>query len=169
MPPKPWLVPRRNWACREIIRGIGIVAKQDKIWMRHWYFCVWLLLAAIILAVTVPLNVLGYLRLAFDGARTTATIIELDCDNHNSARYTLTIGSTRFERGDIMQTDCRAMHLGDRIQVYYYVSDPSFSRVMAPWPGLANEAIPIGLACLLFPPAIIGGFRRAIRNLRASN
>jgi hypothetical protein len=128
---------------------------REEMTVRLWFAGWWLVLAAIFLAILVPINVPDFLRIAMHGQRTTAKIVRLDCENHNSATYAFNVGSEQFERSDVMPTECRSMRIGDVIPVYYDVDDPHISRAKDPKDGLLNEVIPICLVCLTFPPLII--------------
>jgi hypothetical protein len=125
----------------------------------------WLALAAVLAFALGEINIPTYLRLVKHGERATATIIQPDCDNHARAFYTFTVGSTHYSNSDVMWTsDCRSLHPGDTILIYYDVTDPTISRAIEPRFGVENELIPIALACLIVPPVLIivlvAGYRK---------
>jgi hypothetical protein len=119
----------------------------------------WLMLAAILVLILGRINLPTYFRLARHGERVTATIVQTDCNNHGRAFYTFQVGPTRYSDSDGMRMfDCRSLHPGDSIPVYYEITDPTISRAIEPWGGLVNELIPIALACLIVPPFMIASF-----------
>ena len=63
--------------------------------------------------------------------------------------------------------DCRSLHPGDSIVVYYDKIEPGTNRAAEPRAGIINELIPIALACLIFPPAIIGLLSVQYRRIKA--
>jgi hypothetical protein len=119
----------------------------------------WLVLAAILALILGSLNLPTLLRLAAHGERATAIIVQPTCDNHASASYAFNVGATRYMGSDVMWTlDCRSLHPGDSITIYYDTTDPRVSRAIEPQSGLVNEVIPIALTCLIAPPIFIAGF-----------
>jgi hypothetical protein len=103
------------------------------------------------------MNLPTLLRLATRGQRATATVVQPTCDNHASASYAFTVGATRYTGSDVMH-DCRSLHPGDSITIYYDTTDPKVSRAIEPQAGIVNEVISIALACLIGPPILIVGF-----------
>jgi hypothetical protein len=120
----------------------------------------WFVLAAVFATCLAQINVPTFLRLIQHGARATAMIVQLDCDNHGQASYTFNIGSTDYSSRGIMWINCRSLRPGDSIQIYYDTTDPNVSRTAEPLAGLKNELIPIAIGCLVFPPLIIFSFAR---------
>ena len=119
----------------------------------------WIALAAILALLLGRINVPTYLRLIKHGARTTATIVQSDCNNHARAFYTFSVGSRAYSGSDVMwMFDCQPLHPGDGIPIYYDKTDPTASRAIEPQNGLVNDLIPIALACLMVPPLMIAGF-----------
>ncbi|MGB6538248.1 MAG: DUF3592 domain-containing protein [Xanthobacteraceae bacterium] len=132
----------------------------------------WLLLAAILALILGSLNLQTLLRLAAHGDRATAIIVQPTCDNHASASYAFNVGATRYSSSDVMSMlDCRSLHPGDSITIYYDTTDPKVSRAIEPEAGIVNEVIPIALACLTAPPIFIAGFIALSRKnrLKGSN
>jgi hypothetical protein len=128
----------------------------------------WLALAAILASILGGLNLPTLLRLAQRGERSTATIIQPSCDNHSSASYTFIVGSTYYSGNSIMwMVDCRSLRPGDSIVIYYDNADPRINRAVEPRAGIVNELIPIALACLIVPPAVIGLLSVQYRRMKA--
>jgi len=144
-----------------VVTGTGVAGFEMK--ARTKFIIGWLMMAAVILAILVPLTAPTFFRLAERGRRTTASIVKLDCGNHNSASYVFAVNSESYLSGDSMITDCRSLHIGDRIAIYYDADDPHLTSATEPISGLVNDFIFIGLSCLLFPPTIIGIVRRRTR------
>jgi hypothetical protein len=119
---------------------------------------VWLVLAAIFSVGLGLINVPAILKLLGHGAETTAKIVRLDCENHNRAFYTFSIGTSRYSTSDIIGDNCRSLRSGDDIPIYYDATDPTISSTTAPRAALLNELVPIGLVCLFFPPMILAGW-----------
>jgi hypothetical protein len=117
----------------------------------------WLALATILAIVLGRINVPTYVKLAEDGERTTAVIVQPDCGNHGRASYAFNVGSIGYSGSDVMN-DCRSLRPGDDITIYFDRDDPKISRAIEPRAGLMNELIPIALACLLVPPVAIISF-----------
>jgi hypothetical protein len=126
----------------------------------------WFALATILAIVLGRLNVPTFVRLAEHGEHATATIVQPDCGNHGRASYAFTVGSIRYSGIDVMH-DCRSLHPGDSITVYFDRNDPKISQTVEPRAGLVNELIPIALACFLLPPALIVSFIRwRLKNIK---
>jgi hypothetical protein len=117
----------------------------------------WVVLAALFAIGLGQLNVPTFLRLVQHGERTTATIVQPNCDSHANASYTFTVASTHYSGTDVMAVDCRSLHPGDTIQIYYDVADPTLNRAGDPKARLENELLTIAGMCLIFPPLIIAG------------
>jgi len=113
-------------------------------------------LAATIAAVIGRLNIPSLIKLVKHGAPITATIIRTTCDSHNSAAYTFTVGSARYSGGDNGIQDCRSLHPGDQITIYYDLTDPALNRASEPTAALRNEIISISLAAVLIPTFALG-------------
>jgi hypothetical protein len=123
----------------------------------------WLSLAAFFAILVGSLNVPTFLRLVRHGERATATIIQTDCKNHGQATYTFTVGTNRYSNTGNMGmvvANCGSLRPGDNIPIYYDATDPTVNRAAEPMAGLLNELIPIGLMCLIFPPAILFALRK---------
>jgi hypothetical protein len=116
---------------------------------------VWLALAAAAVAVTEPVNIPSFVKLVTHGAPATATILKMNCDSHSNASYAFTVGSARYSSSDVVR-DCDQLRAGDRIPIYYDVTDPALSRAGDPRAGLTNEIIAIVLGILFFPTFIVG-------------
>jgi hypothetical protein len=122
----------------------------------------WLFLALIFGIGLAQINIPFFLKLAMHGERASATIVEPNCKNHNSASYTFNVGSARYSTSGIMAVDCSSLRSGDSISIYYDKTEPNRSSTQEPLSGIANELITIGFVCLIFPPAIIGALKRGL-------
>ena len=124
-----------------------------------YFAAAWVALATALASILGSVNVPTYIELIRHGERTIATIAETDCNNHEQATYTFTVGTIRFSSKNVMwEYDCGSLHAGDVIQIYYDRNDPTISRAFEPHRGLVNDLIPIAFACLMAPPLMIVSF-----------
>ena len=137
-----------------VARGIG--GPNFKMKTATKFAIAWLLLAAIFGIGLWQINIPTFLRLIKHGERATATIVRPTCDNHASASYTFSVGTTSYSGRDVMwMVDCGSLHPGDSITIYYDITNPQISRAFEPHAGITNDLIPIAGICLTFPPFII--------------
>jgi hypothetical protein len=118
----------------------------------------WLILAAVLSAILWQINVPRFLGLVRHGERATGEVSRLDCEKHAQASYTFTIEANRYSGTDEMVSNCDRLQPGDRISIYYDVTNPTTSSAREPRAALINELITIGIGCLLFPPMAIAAF-----------
>jgi hypothetical protein len=116
----------------------------------------WLAMAATIAVGIGQINIPTLVKLVKRGAPASATFLKKNCGHHSTASYTFAVGTARYSGTDVMPGHCRALRPGDRISIYYDVSDPALSRANEPWAALTNEIIFVTLASLMVPTFIVG-------------
>jgi hypothetical protein len=130
------------------------------------YLIGWLAIAAVLATIIAPLNVPKLLELKRFGRETGARVVRLDCANHNTAFYTFDVAGHSYTGGDVMPVDCRSLHKGEKISIFYDQRGPQLSRASEPSGALSNELSSIFGVCLIFPPFIMLGLRRTLLVLR---
>jgi Protein of unknown function (DUF3592) len=125
------------------------------------YATTWLLLAILITVGIGRLNWPTYRCMASRGISSTATVLELFPQAHNTVRYRYEVGGQTFE-GQMQSWQPNApieqLGVGRSVFITYDPQHPAVSVLGDPKPMLWNETISIALAALLFPTLIVGGW-----------
>lgn len=116
----------------------------------------WVLAAV---AITVSVNTFGsgwgdLSLLAHDGQRTTATVSELEPNNHNGCKYRFSIGGHSYTGSQERCAD--SLRVGDSVPVTYLPSNPSVSTT-----GTAGSRLRRALLITFLAPtalAVFAGF-----------
>jgi hypothetical protein len=116
------------------------------------WFCVWLVLAAVFAVVSGSVNWIRYYQLARHGMPTEGLVTSRpDPHNHGVSGYSYAVGQQTFTAND----HPGAVE-GQAITVFYLPADPTVSCPGDPHDLLRGESVPVGMACLLFQPLIVG-------------
>ncbi|HXM00138.1 MAG TPA: hypothetical protein VN932_09425 [Rhizomicrobium sp.] len=123
----------------------------------------WIALVAVFAIGLSFLNVPRLYRLVAHGGQTIGRVTQKICENHNGVDYEYVVQGKLYRDGDIMVVDCRDLHVGQHVSVFFDRMDPKNSSLGNPVAELENEAISILMVCLVFPPLIIFGVIRFFR------
>jgi hypothetical protein len=127
---------------------------------------VYAVLASVLAVIVGHFSIPRYWRMLHDGQAASAVVVRTECDNHGSVYYRLEVSGREYVgvgNAGFGTPECDHLKAGDRIAVYYLLSDPNVSlpgRIRDRWD---NELIFVLLASTIFPALIISVVRRNLR------
>ncbi len=122
------------------------------------YVFAWLALAVAVIVGFGSFNWLSYRRLALRGVRVGATVVELLPKDHNTMRYTYTVGGRSFTgkmQSRAPNPPLEQIQVTQSVVIYYDPEYPEISVAGDPVPILKNETITIALGVLMFPTLLV--------------
>ena len=132
---------------------------------------IWLIMAVVIVIGVGSLNWVSYRRLVTRGVSTSATVLELLPNNHNTVRYEYQVAGRTF-RGRMQSwgpnPPLEQLSVGQVVIVYYDPEQPGESVLGDPKPIFKNETISIALAAVVFPSILVFALARRAAGNRAN-